>query len=115
MREVENDPVKSLWQISHMLLLASYLCIWQSSQLSNLAQHCETRKQYRSKGKYCHEQHAYKDNVLATYNNSKNRKTAGIPFAKKDIDCLCLPVNSWQAASHPLHSKALRHIPATLE
>jgi len=36
MREVENNPVKSLWQISHMLLLASYLCIWQSSQLSNV-------------------------------------------------------------------------------
>jgi len=36
MREVENDPVKNLWQISHMLLLASYLCVWQSSQLSNI-------------------------------------------------------------------------------
>jgi len=59
------------------------------STLKCLAQHCETKgnsntgKQYSSKGKYCDGQHAYKDNVLATYNNSKNRKTAGIPVAKK--------------------------------
>ena len=45
MREVENDPVKSLWQISHMLLLASYLCVWQSSQLSNILRRTVRQKE----------------------------------------------------------------------
>jgi len=59
------------------------------STLKYLAQHCETKgksaisKQYSSKSSYWHEKYAYKGNALATYDNSKNRRTAGIPFAKE--------------------------------
>ena len=90
MREVENDPVKSLWQISHMLLLASYLCVWQSSQLSNILRSTVRQKERVPPASNTApsavtgvKKYAYKGNVLATYDNSKNRRTAGIPFAKE--------------------------------
>ena len=69
MRKVKDDPVKSLWHLSHMLLLASYLYVWQSPRLSNLCRtvrHKERRNQYSSKDMYSYAQYAYGEGTLRT-------------------------------------------------